>query len=162
MRLLYHHPMSSSSKAIRLLLGEYGIPHKPLVESIWDRRPDFVDLGSCDELPVLVESGDIAITGAVAISEYVEESLSSGVSSASLYPSNSPSDLRFRSEMRRLITFSLWRFDSEICSIFAHERVVKHLMTQEQGGGPPDSEIIAFSSFSITDIFRLFCFFNFA
>lgn len=138
MRLLYHHPMSSASKAIRLLLGEYDISYKPLVENVWESREAFVRLGANNVLPVLVESDDFVITGAMPIAEHIDEVEGSKMRDRRLYAGTAHK----RAEMRRLCDFCYWRFDLEVCAPLAHERVTKRLMTLAQGGGPPDSEIL--------------------
>ena len=138
LRLLYHYPMSSSSKSIRLLLGEYDIPYKALVENPWDSCQKLVDLDSCGVFPILVESDDFAIIGAMPVAEHINETFTSISESLRVFPVSAID----RAEMRRLCDFSLIRFDSEVCSILAHERVHKRMLTVSQGGGSPDSDLL--------------------
>lgn len=138
LRSLYYHPMSCSSKAVRLLLAEYDISYHGLIENLWEFREPFLRLSPSGVLPVLVESDDFAIVGGMVISEYLDETTGGKVGDLRLYPTT----IESRCEMRRLCDFALSRFDSDICAPLVHERVTKHLMPAGKGGGPPDSEIL--------------------
>jgi len=44
MPTLYHHPMSSSSRFVRLILTEYGYQTELIEEQTWEKRRDFLAL----------------------------------------------------------------------------------------------------------------------
>jgi glutathione S-transferase len=71
--LLFHHPMSASSRFIRLVLAEYGENTELQEEQPWQRRPEFLQLNPAGTLPVLIGEAGVAIIGAFAISEYLDE-----------------------------------------------------------------------------------------
>ncbi|RUV30524.1 glutathione S-transferase family protein, partial [Mesorhizobium sp. M1A.T.Ca.IN.004.03.1.1] len=52
MPTLYHHPMSSASRFVRLILAEYGYQTDLIEEQTWEKRRDFLALNPAGTLPV--------------------------------------------------------------------------------------------------------------
>ncbi len=130
--------MSTPSRYIRLILGEYGLSAEFTEEKIWQRREAFLMINPAGTLPVMVENGEEAICGANAIGEYLDETSGAMMREKRLMPENS----RARAEVRRLVEWFLVKFETEVSQYLIHERVYKQLMSREEGGGSPDSAII--------------------
>lgn len=138
MTLLYHHPMSTASRFVRLIFSEYGVPSELVEEPIWDKRRDFIALNPAGTLPVYVDDNMRALCGATIISEFLDET--SGVLKR---------DRRLlaedpfqRAEIRRLTEWFLNKLEQDVTRPLVRERVFKLYMTPEQGGGAPDSKIL--------------------
>lgn len=135
---LYHHPMSASSRYIRLVLSEYELSASFAEEKLWQRREEFLILNPAATLPVLVDEDEQAICGPVVIGEYLDETAGAMMRDRRLMPENS----RARAEVRRLVEWFVSKFEQEVGQYLIQERVYKQLMTREEGGGSPDSAII--------------------
>src|SRR5690242_10408227 len=141
MLTLFHHPICPRSRYVRLIFSEYGIPIRLVEERFWERREEFLLLNPAGELPVLVNEGEPPIPGAGIIAEYVEETLPDGQANQAqgrLLPQR-PAQ---RIEVRRLASWFNDKFHSEVSGPLVTERAFKRHMTQEQGGGPPDTEAL--------------------
>ena len=136
--MLFHHPFCPHSRFVRLLLGEVGWPVRLIEERVWERREAFLLLNPAGTTPVLVEEGCPAVPGADIIAEYLDETRGASLGDDRLLP-QSP---RERVEVRRLTSWFHGKFYEEVSSILVTEKVYKRYMTQEQGGGPPDTQAI--------------------
>jgi glutathione S-transferase len=136
MLTLFHQPLCPHSRYVRLILGEYGISARLLEERFWERREEFMLLNPAGEIPVLVADGQPAIPGAAIIAEYIEETHEHGEDR--LLPAT-PGE---RVEVRRLASWFNDKFHSEVSGILVSERVFRRHMTLEQGGGPPNTEVM--------------------
>ena len=65
MHTLYHHPMSASSRYIRLLLAEYDQNIDLLEEKPWERRTEFLQINPAGDLPVLMVGEGQFICGGI-------------------------------------------------------------------------------------------------
>ncbi|MEN9895539.1 MAG: hypothetical protein RIR97_1391 [Pseudomonadota bacterium] len=138
MPTLYHHPLSTSSRFIRLVLAEYGFQVELVEEQAWEKRRDFLALNPAGTLPVYVDDSMRALCGATIISEYLDET--SGVLKR---------DRRLlaedpfqRAEIRRLTEWFLQKFEQDVTRALVKERALKLVMSPDQGGGAPDSKIL--------------------
>jgi glutathione S-transferase len=95
-------------------------------------------LNPAGELPVLVTEGEPPIPGAGIVAEYIEETHLGQSGEDRLLP---PLPGR-RVEVRRLANWFNYKFHAEVSGPLVTERVLKRYMTQEQGGGPPDTEAL--------------------
>ncbi len=138
MHTLYHHPMSASSRYIRLLLAEYEQSVGLLEEKPWERRMEFLQINPAGSLPVLMVDEGQFISGGIVIGEYLDETSGAMMRNKRLLSEKSLE----RAETRRLIEWFLSKFDSEVTRYLVQERVFKQLMRTEEGGGAPDSNII--------------------
>jgi glutathione S-transferase len=137
MLTLFQHPLSPLSRYVRLILNEYGIELRLVEERFWERREEFLLLNPAGEIPVLVADGQPAVPGASIIAEYIEEMLPPD-GAERLLP-HSPAQ---RVEVRRLAAWFNDKFHAEVSSPLVTERVFKRHMTREQGGGPPDTDLL--------------------
>ena len=138
MPTLYHHPLSTASRFIRLILAEYGFQVDLVEEQAWEKRRDFLALNPAGTLPVYVDDSMRALCGATIISEYLDET--SGILKR---------DRRLlaedpfqRAEIRRLTEWFLTKFEQDVTRSIVKERALKLVMTPDQGGGAPDSKIL--------------------
>lgn len=135
---LYHHPMSASSRYVRLLLAEYEQSAEFTEEKPWQRREEFMRLNAAGTLPVLIENNEMPICGGVIIGEFLDETCGAMMRDKRLMPETN----RQRAEVRRLVEWYLLKFDDEVTRYLTQERVFKLLMNNKEGGGAPDSTII--------------------
>jgi glutathione S-transferase len=138
MLTLFHQLLCPHSRYVRLILGEYGLDARLAEERFWDRREEFLVLNPAGDIPVLVEEGQPPVPGATVIAEYLDETRGGTLQSERLLPA-SPSE---RIEVRRLASWFNDKFHAEVSGLLVRERVFKRFMTAEQGGGPPDTDVI--------------------
>ncbi len=135
---LFHHPLSPTSRYVRLILGEYGLPVRLLEERFWERREDFLLINPAGDIPVLLSDGQPPVPGAGIIAEYLEETLPP----SSLPERLLPADTAQRVEVRRLANWFNNKFHDEVSGPLVSERVYKRYMSQAQGGGSPDTDAL--------------------
>ena len=138
MLTLFHHPLCPHSRYVRLILGEYGITARLVEERFWERREEFLLLNPAAELPVLVNEGEPPVPGASIVAEYIEETHRTENADDRLLPPHAGQ----RVEIRRLAHWFNDKFHAEVSGPLVTERAFKRHMTQEQGGGPPDTEAL--------------------
>ncbi|OJT99788.1 glutathione S-transferase [Metarhizobium album] len=138
MPTLYHHPMSSASRFVRLILTEYGFQADLIEEQIWEKRRDFLALNPAGTLPVYVDDSMRALCGAMVISEYLDETHGVLKRDRRLLAE----DPFQRAEIRRLVEWFMQKMEQDVTRPLARERVFKLQMTAEQGGGAPDSKVL--------------------
>ena len=109
MALLYHHTLSAGSRAIRLLMAEYGLDLQLVEEHVWQRREEFLDINPAGTVPVLVEQAG-AVVGEAVIAEYLDETQGALKREKRLYPD----DAMARAEMRRLVHWALDKFETAV------------------------------------------------
>ena len=132
---LYHHPLSAQSRFVRLILGECEVTPELVEERVWERRTEFLMLNPAGTLPVLVEQDGPPISGAWAISEYLDETRGFGLAERRLLPANSDQ----RAEVRRLMEWFLFKFDDEVTTYLVEEKVIKRERGKAGGnGGAPE------------------------
>jgi glutathione S-transferase len=135
---LFHHPLSPTSRYVRLILGEYGLPVRLLEERFWERREDFLLINPAGDIPVLMSDGQPPVPGAAIIAEYLEETLPP----STLLDRLLPADTAQRIEVRRLANWFNDKFHEEVSAPLVFERVYKRYMSQAQGGGSPDTDAL--------------------
>ena len=136
MPVLYHHPMSTASRFVRLIFAEYSFHAELVEEQPWEKRKDFIALNPAGTLPVYLDDNMRTLCGATIISEFMDET--SGVLKR---------DRRLlaedpfqRAEIRRLTEWFLFKTEQDVTRPLVKERVYKLQMTPDQGGGAPDSK----------------------
>lgn len=138
MSSLYHNPMSSSSRFIRLIFHEYDFETNMIEELPWEKRRDFLEINPAGTLPVYVDDDKNVFCGFTVISEYINETHVDLKHKHHFLPSNSLK----RAEIRRLIEWFLQKMEQDVTNPLIHQRVYKLQMKFEQGGGSPDSKIL--------------------
>lgn len=135
MLTLFHHPLLSGCRFVRLIFGEYGEPISLIEEKPWVRRKEFIRLDPAGTLPLLLAEGDVPVPGAVTISEYMDETRGPMMRRQRLM-SEDPIE---RAETRRLTDWYLTKLDNDVTRHLVRERVFKLHMPASAGGGAPDS-----------------------
>ncbi|MGO4713639.1 glutathione S-transferase family protein [Bradyrhizobium sp. 2TAF24] len=135
---LFHHPFCPHSRFVRLALGEYGLDVRLVEERVWERREAFLALNPAGATPVLVDEGVPAIPGAGIIGEYLDEYHGAELADHRLLPTT-PAE---RIEVRRLMAWFHDKFYEEASGPLVTERIYKRYMTEENGGGPPSTDVI--------------------
>ncbi len=138
MLTLFHHPFCPHSRFVRLILEELGLTARLVEERAWDRRKEFLLLNPAGTTPVLVEEGVPPVPGAAVIAEYLDETQGMTPAQTRLMPSE-PAD---RIEIRRLTGWFNDKFFAEVSGPLVTERVYKRFIAAEDGGGPPDTDIM--------------------
>ncbi|AHA28342.1 glutathione S-transferase family protein [Candidatus Liberibacter americanus] len=138
MSSLYHNPMSSSSRFIRLILHEYDFKPNMIEEFPWEKRRNFLEINPAGTLPVYVDDDNNIFCGSTVISEYINETQIDIKNNKNFLPSNSLQ----KAEIRRLVEWFLQKMEQDVTYPLLNERVYKLQMKVEQGGGSPDSTIL--------------------
>lgn len=138
MTILYHHPMSASSRFVRLILQEYGYQYDLAEEQPWEKRREFLALNPAGTLPVYVDDNMRALSGATIISEFLDETHGVLKRDRRLLAE----DPFQRAEIRRLTEWFLEKMEQDVTYPLVRERVYKLQMPAGQGGGAPDSKIL--------------------
>jgi glutathione S-transferase len=136
---LFHHSLSVQSRFVRLVLGELEVTPELVEERTWERRQEFLLLNPAGTLPVLVEHDGPPISGAWAISEYLDETRGFALNERRLLPPSADQ----RAEVRRLCEWFLFKFDEEVAGYLVEEKVVKRERAKLGGNsGAPDSSLL--------------------
>ncbi|WP_185984119.1 glutathione S-transferase family protein [Aureimonas mangrovi] len=135
---LHHHPMSASSRFVRLVLGEYGERVELIEERPWERRRELLALNPAATVPILVEDNGPPVVGGIVAGEYLDETRGAFQRERRLF-ADKPAE---RAEIRRLVEWFLGKMDAEVTRYLVRERVFKREMHADHGGGAPDSSAI--------------------
>lgn len=130
MRVLYHLWMSPPCRKVRVVLREKQLDFELRPENIWERRAEFLALNPAGDIPVLVESDGMAISGGDAISEYLDE--------VHPDPPLIGRQALARAEVRRLVRWFDDKFDREVTENLVGEKMTKRYL----GQGAPDGAAV--------------------
>jgi glutathione S-transferase len=136
---LHHHPLSAASRFVRLVLAEYGETASLIDESPWERSEAFLALNPSGTLPVLIDDDAAVISGASVIAEYLAETRGLRAGESALMPTGAVD----RAEVRRLVSWFLGKFDSEVTGYLVNEKVFKRQMSSGNGSQPDPAAIRA-------------------
>ena len=121
MAVLYHYPLSASSRFIRLQCGEYKIDAQLKTQVPWVRDEDFLALNPSGDLPIFQDEQYGVICGSRVICEWLEEIMESSF----LLPKPASA----RAEVRRLIDWFEYKFMLEVSRPLMRERIIKRFET---------------------------------
>ncbi|WP_341759965.1 glutathione S-transferase family protein [Candidatus Endowatersipora endosymbiont of Watersipora subatra] len=138
MLTLFHHPMSASSRAIRLSMAEYNLHINLIEEQLWQRREEFLALNPAATLPVLLIDDNLPIIGATVIAEYLDETQGILHRDRRLFPEYPVA----RAEMRRIVDWALTKLEAEVIRYTITERFTKRQMVTDKGGASPNSTVL--------------------
>lgn len=130
MLLLYHHPLNTLSRTVRLALKEKHIEFELREEPYWLRRPEFMALNPAGDVPVLVEEQRPIAIGGWAVCEYLEDAHTDN-------PMMGESVVG-RAETRRLMEWFECKFSREVSDYLSKEKLFKRIATN----AAPDSRAI--------------------
>ena len=130
---LLHHPLDPSSRLIRLMCAEYGVPLD--VEEIkpWLREPELLDINPAATLPILLAEGDMPVVGILAAMHLVEDLYAPQAIEGLVPPNPAP-----RAEMWRLVEWILVKLNDEVTRYVLEEKIVK----RDQRGATPDPAVL--------------------
>lgn len=135
---LFHHPFCAQSRFVRLVCAEIGLPFELVEERAWERRPEFLALNPAAATPVLLDESSLAIPGAGAIAEYLDETRGLSLGDHRLLPDA----VAGRVEVRRLLDWFNLTFAAEVGDPLVREKIYKRFMKPTEGGGAPDAGAI--------------------
>lgn len=127
------------SRSIRLALGEADIEASLADERPWEWRSAFLALNPAGELPVLEMDGGPMLSGAYAISEFLDEGLdarAAGARGLRLFPGNQED----RAEVRRLVDWFHRKMEREVTRELLIEKV--YPPPQSGAGSQPDPDVL--------------------
>lgn len=128
MPTLYHHWLSPFCRKVRIALREKNVEFALEVESVWERRAEFLLLNPAGAVPVLVEEDGAAIADSNAICEYLDETRREPP-----LLGRTPAE---RAETRRLVAWFDDKFHREVTSHLYGEKVLKrYAKTGEPNSG---------------------------
>lgn len=134
MATLLHHPLDAFSRSIRLALAECGMEAELVEERPWEWRQGFLELNPAGSLPVLLTDDQGPISGAYAISEYLDDTTDER-DPRGFRPF--PGDVLARAEVRRLTDWFHRKFHDEVTSYLVDEKVFRRFGPQSSS---PDME----------------------
>ena len=70
---LLHHPLDPSSRLVRLMCAEYGVPLDMEEIKPWLREPALLEINPAATLPILIGENDVPVVGVLAAIHIVEE-----------------------------------------------------------------------------------------
>lgn len=132
MPTLYHSPMSTASRFVRLILSEYGFQTDLVEEQPWERRREFLALNPAGTLPVYLDDNMRSLSGPYVLAEFLDETHGVLKRDRRLLAE----DPFQRAEIRRLTEWFLQKMENDVTRPLVRERVYKLQMTAAQGGGP--------------------------
>jgi glutathione S-transferase len=128
---LLHFSLDPGSRRIRLALAEYGVAYEAIEERPWQAGEGLFEVNPAGTVPVFIEDDGTAACGIEAVSEYLEETRSDGVSLI-------PGDAAGRAEVRRLTSWFDTKFYAEVSEPVISEKIIRRFLPREAGGGAPD------------------------
>jgi glutathione S-transferase len=138
MPVVHHYPLSSGSRYVRLILGEYGETATLVEETPWERNEALLRLNPAGTLPVLVDDDQSVIAGGAVIGEYLLETRGARLGENAMMPETPVG----RAETRRVVDWFLAKMEAEVTGYLLIEKVYKRRMAIAEGGGSPDAAAI--------------------
>ena len=129
---LYHFTLDPFGRRTRLALAEYGEVFSTVEERPWSLSQGLVDLNPSGLTPVLVEDTGLAICGAEAVTEYLEETRGAQTSL--------PGSAIERAEIRRLMAWFDVKFYAEVTEPVLTEKVIRRFVASPDGRGSPNMQ----------------------
>ena len=130
---LVHHPLDPSSRLVRLMCAEYGVPLDLEEIKPWLREPDLLEVNPAATLPILfteLEQPGVGVLAAVHMVEdlYTPEAVSGLI----------PPDAGARAERWRLVEWIIVKLNEEVTRYLIEEKIAK----RDQRGATPDPAVL--------------------
>jgi len=135
---LFHLTLDPYSRAVRLILAEYGLPIRLTEEPVWERREDFLTLTPDGAVPVLSIDAGVVLCGAGPIGEYLAETRGANNLGWRLLPG----DAVQKAEVRRLVHWCDAKFNDEVTRNIVFEKIYKRYWPKDLGGGSPVAKVV--------------------
>ncbi len=133
MPTLYHFTLDPHGRRIRLALAEYGVQAGLIEEKPWQPSHQVRDLNPAGLTPIYIEDNGLAIIGAEAVTEYLEETLGTTVQ---LIPGTAAE----RAEVRRLVAWFDVKFYTDVTEPVLTEKVIRRFVPSLGNRGSPDMQ----------------------
>lgn len=130
---LIHHPLDPSSRLIRLMCAEYGVPLDMEEIKPWLRDAHLLEINPAATLPIMIGDGDQPIVGILAVLHTVEDLYTPGAVAGLI-----PPEPAARAEMWRLIEWVIVKLNDEVTRYVLEEKIVK----RDQKGATPDPAVL--------------------
>jgi glutathione S-transferase len=130
---LAHYPLDPSSRLIRLICAEYGIPLDLEEVRPWLREEHLLELNPAATLPILFDDQDRPFVGIMAVLHAVEDLYSPETVGGLV-----PPDPYARAEMWRLVEWILFKLNDEVTRYLIEEKVAK----RDQRGATPEPSVL--------------------
>jgi glutathione S-transferase len=130
---LAHYPLDPSSRLIRLICAEYGIPLDLEEVRPWLREEHLLELNPAATLPILFDDQDRPFVGIMAVLHAVEDLYSPEAVGGLV-----PPDPYARAEMWRLVEWILFKLNDEVTRYLIEEKVAK----RDQRGATPEPSVL--------------------
>ncbi len=130
---LAHYPLDPSSRLIRLICAEYGVPLDLDEVRPWLREEHLLELNPAATLPILFDDGDKPIVGIMAVLHAVEDFYTPDTVGGLI-----PPDPYARAEMWRLVEWVLFKLNDEVTRYLIEEKVAK----RDQRGATPEPSVL--------------------
>jgi glutathione S-transferase len=147
MAKLLHHPLDPSSRLVRLMLAEYGVPVDLEEIKPWLRAPEFLAINPAATLPVFVDKEQPPVVGTLAVMHLIEERFApSGIIGLV------PHDGVEKAEMWRIVEWVLIKLNDEVTRYVLEEKIGK----RSQHNGTPDPSIIRVAKANLAEHIQYF------
>lgn len=130
---LIHFTLDPHGRRMRLALAEYGQPVTLAEERPWQPSEQVLTLNPAGLTPIYVDDSGIAVAGAEALTEYLEETLGA---TRPLIPGSALA----RAEVRRLVAWFDIKFYAEVTEPVLTEKVIRRFVASTSGRGSPDMQ----------------------
>ena len=130
---LIHFTLDPHGRRMRLALAEYGQPVTLAEERPWQPSEQVLNLNPAGLTPIYVDDSGIAVAGAEALTEYLEETLGT---TRPLIPGSALT----RAEVRRLVAWFDIKFYAEVTEPVLTEKVIRRFVASTSGRGSPDMQ----------------------
>ena len=127
---LTHYKLCPRSRSIRLALGELKLEVLEADENPWEWRQGFLAKNPAGELPVLDLENGLALCGAYAISEYLDDDAAEARTGAAPRVELFPGHREDRAEVRRLVDWFHGKFDREVSRDLLSEKVYQRMRAE--------------------------------
>lgn len=130
---LIHHSLDPSSRLIRLMCAEYGVPLDMEEIKPWLRDAHLLEINPAATLPILFGESDQPVVGVLATIHMVED-LYTPSAVAGLIPAE-PAP---RAEMWRMLEWVIVKLNDEVTRYVLEEKIVK----RDHKGATPDPAVL--------------------
>ncbi|WP_224704476.1 glutathione S-transferase family protein [Devosia aquimaris] len=130
---LLHHPLDPSSRLIRLMCAEYGVPLDMEEIKPWLRTPELLEINPAATLPIMIDETDEPIIGLLANIHTIEDLHTPAVVTGLI-----PAEAVRRAEMWRMIEWVISKLNDEVTRYVLEEKIVK----RDQRGATPDPAVL--------------------
>jgi len=130
---LLHHPLDPSSRLVRLMCAEYGVPLDMQEIKPWLRDPTLLEINPAATLPILVGDDDVPVVGTLACIHIIEGFYAPNVVAGLL-----PPDPRAQAEAWRMVEWVLVKLNDEVTRYLLEEKIVK----RDLKGATPEPSVM--------------------